>query len=266
MKIQTQKGVYLPKSEVFERTYPHFSLGDVVRVIVDPYTKDSGLEPIADCIGRVRKIEPMWGLINNATTASAPIVTLSLTEDNERSFSASWVCEVVSRAKKAVIKRNPNIFYEDLKNDPSGAKRCNVKGKNNVLFGPLPELARLFLAKMQITLNHFVDAKKLGELYEKDNMPGCIGSPNSIFFYVKKKSFGKWVRKNALKICMTSNQMRAHYTSQNLSDEKEYWEEVQEEHEKSLTGDCQCQENQEPEPIDPDDRTDMEIRFLTSLD
>lgn len=179
--------------------------------------------------GKVVWVEKRYGLINDGTLQPAPLLTIVTKEGEEKVFDNSFVTAVIEKAKGF---RHTNIFQEFLKEDPGLSKRLSVASQKGVLCGTLQSLTIPFLAQMYISLERPIDDKKLAELFGKQK-PGLVKYDFGIY-WVNKKAFGKWVRRNALRICATVVQLRTEETRSNKAFEDDYYDSLYTELEESL--------------------------------
>lgn len=190
--------------------------GDLVRVYFHHYSDESQRE----VVGKVTEVTKRYGLINGGTTQQNPCISLLTAEGDEQYCDVSYVVEVLEKGQLGQC--NKNVFAERWY--PEGVELLSVKGKKSILCGSLLSLASFFLSKVTyIPLERPIDWQKLVELYEKQDAPGYIGRKGEGVYYVRAKAFGKWVKRNAERICMTVAQIRAEQTQLNIESEKEYW-------------------------------------------
>lgn len=279
MRIRTHGDNYVPKSEVFKKDYPLFGLGDIVHVVVNPFSEGSSLAPSADCIGQVIEInnEQSHGLTSEFKK-QPPLITILLADGTEKTFCAGWITEVEKAKVEIGIQKPKNIFAEGLERDPQLQRRCSVHGeqsqlKKGVLCGPLTELATLVLARMNTSLERYIDREKLYALYKKHGRPGMIGEIHRGILRVNKKAFSKWIKRNALAICYTVAQLRAMQTLITIESEESAMRDLDNDEHHSLFGNSPVEETLDdladgfddsfsPGDMSDDDITDQEMGFL----
>jgi hypothetical protein len=291
MRIRTHGKNYAPKSEVFKRDYPLFGLGDIVHAVMHPHFHSDG-SPLFEHIGRVIEIsyEQSYGLTSELKK-QPPLVTILLADRTEQTFCASLITEV-EKAKVVIgiIGKPKNIFAEGLKRDPQLQQRCSVstthrilsKGTvykvticKGVLCGPLTELATLVLARMNTSLERYIDREKLYSLYKKQGMPGMVEEIHRGIYTVNKKAFKKWIKRNALAICYTVAQMRAMQTTIAIDSEESAMRDLDNEAEHNrLFGHPSIEEalddledlSNDRGDISDQDAADQEMDFLLNID
>ena len=184
--------------------YLYVSLGDLVEAELFA----SGVKRMRTVIGRVVLIENRHALVNldHAPMRLAPVLTVVTASGKEEFFCNSLVTEVFERGRG--IYRPRNVFRQGIEINPRLITCLNTNEKG-ILCGPLCELAARFLAQISIPLERPIDEKKLRKLFLKHKRPGCVKICHGHIYYVKKKAFGKWVKRNALSILMTVSQLRA---------------------------------------------------------
>lgn len=173
-----------------------------------------------EVVGRVIDVRKRFGLQNQGTTSVNPLITLLLEGGEEHLFDNSWVVEVLEKSGKSFSLKN--IFADS--GCVSQTRKFVQTSKKGILCGHLGMLATVFLAEMNICLEREIDLRKLQKLFEKQGQPGCVDSPHPGLFSVRKKSFGKWIRRNAERICLTVKAMNRQETLRATSDERDFSE------------------------------------------
>lgn len=118
-----------------------------------------------------------------------------------------------------------NIFREQLKRNP-GLWKAVATNQRSIIGGPIEELAALFLAQSFFQLKRPIDLPKLTKLFEA-NGTGLVKKEEG-YYWVRRKPFAQWVRRNATAICKTVAQMRAEQTHINQKYETEYRQFIEE--------------------------------------
>jgi hypothetical protein len=228
--MQTSKMIRRTRRSMQHRSdYIHVNVGDVIGAYFD-ICGGGGL------VGRVIDVKKRYALINHGTTRQNPLVTVVIANGDIEHFDNSFVAVVFKRAEK---RQNPRNIFRDSFGGPEMWNEVRILGRKSVIRGTLMELAVLFLAQMNISLEREIDTKKLKVLFDKQK-PGVVYY-NGGFYWVNKKAFGRWVKKNATKICKNTKQLQAASTR----GEQYYWDFVEEE-------DSEFFEELEGTPQDPD--------------
>jgi len=108
----------------------------------------------------------------------------------------SFVVKLMERATKA---------YGYPRNS---CRKCNIgprelrTERKAILAGPLHVLATAFMARLPFDLPHELDHEKLRNLYLRDGI-GLVKC-NGHTYWVRRKQFSRWIRKNAHRICVTT--------------------------------------------------------------
>jgi len=215
------------ENQVGKSSFIRVGVGDLIEVCFKPLSTIKDI----DC-AKVIRVQRRYGLVDQGTRHLSPLVTvIDLNTKGERTFDNEYVVRVIERVKKTPAPRN--IFTEGVEEDSGFAFRLSVCSKKGVLCGPLHELAILFLSKINYPpLERGIDQLKLKKLFEKQ-MPGFLGFEQGCYT-INKKAFGKWIRKNALKVCLTVAQIRVRDTRFERDYEDQYWKDVEDQYWKDV--------------------------------
>lgn len=204
----------MPNRKYIKSFYIPVGRGDIVSIEIP------GVDGMKKMTCRVSKVELRYGLINNGTSKRSPLLTVNdIDSDEERHCDNSYVTEVI---KHGGIYPPENYFRE---HPDSGLARMLKTDKKSILCGTLTLLAEFILSKLNIALSHPFDPIKLNFLYAKNGL-GCVKRDRAIF-WVRRKYFEKWIRKNVYRILMTSAQLNKEETDANNAWEDDYWEKVE---------------------------------------
>jgi hypothetical protein len=121
---------------------------------------------------------------------------------DEWACDISFITEIVSR--NPISSRRPNIFRDD---QLPFALQSIERVRRGVFTGNLRDLATICLAKLHLALEHGIHPERLLTLWKKQCCPGRISTVWAGIFTIRMKTFQRWVKRNATRICATRREL-----------------------------------------------------------